>query len=400
MSRSDSLEAIWGVSAGSCQETSLRESMMNDRNLFKIETLVVAGVLTLCVSLALFAQDNPLAGNERIEFDPPREASIRQTTRVVVRGELLAVSRRVALIQLEGRSGQPGKQIPVNMKTISVLRTTDGEFHYTKGDDFGELVDFAVRLDGVSIADDRVAYGSDMGGDDVPAAVPNTPPPNRPPGAGPRSMRPAQTGNRPGGFGSGGFGNRGFGGNRVGSGRQPVGTVPGTGTQPGAMPAENTPTATPIGSGFGSAPASSGGTSDTSSDSSAGSGPTSTAPSEIIVCGNCMKDVAVTAANGEKCPHCGILWAEPIYVPPAPTTIAHNTAAPGQSGMGQPAAGASGVVRPGAVAQPGPQQLPPPPAAPAATGMQDFDLATMPIWMKAGLFFGALAVAWMLIQRR
>lgn len=372
---------------------------MSDRNLVRIESVVVAGALVLCLGLALFAQDSSIAGNERIEFDPPREVSVRQTTRVVVRGELLAVSRRVALIQLEGRGAELGKQIPVNMKTVSVLRTTDGEFQYTKGDDFAELVDFAVRLDGVTIADDRIAYGSTDNNVEFPGAAPNTPPPNRPPGAGPRAMRSTQPSGRPGGFGSGGFGNRGFGGSRPGTG-QPVGTVPGAGSSTTAMPAQGSTPSTPSSNGFGTPPANAGESSESSPAEPATSNAFSSGPTEIIVCGNCMKDVPVTAANGEKCPHCGILWAEPIYVPPATTAVAHNSAAPAQSGYGTTAQPAHGVVRPGAAAPQAPQQLPPPPAAPVGSGMQDFDLATMPIWMKAGLFFGALGIAYLLIQRR
>jgi hypothetical protein len=50
---------------------------------------------------------------------------------------------------------------------------------------------------------------------------------------------------------------------------------------------------------------------------------------------------------------------------------------------------ANGAVNPG-----GPVQLPPPPppSPVASTGPQEFDLATVPLWMKATFFFGSIGL--------
>lgn len=133
--------------------------------------------------------------------------------------------------------------------------------------------------------------------------------------------------------------------------------------------------------------------------------PVSTAPAPLseatvtVVCGNCEKEVSVTAANGQKCPHCGIIWDEPIVFPAAPPSpvvgtdevsgfdFAGEDAAMVQPD-GAPRAPARQQQAAGNQVQGDPMQIAPPPAY--SDMPQEMNLATLPLWMKAVLFFGAL----------
>ncbi len=103
-------------------------------------------------------------------------------------------------------------------------------------------------------------------------------------------------------------------------------------------------------------------------------------PGMIVICDNCQKEVHTSAEHGQKCPHCGIEWSLDL---PQSAYTEKAIAAGGNAG---PANGIN--QRPVDPLNRIPQAAPPaglpPPAAPVA---QEFNMANIPVWMKAGLFF-------------
>ena len=151
-----------------------------------------------------------------------------------------------------------------------------------------------------------------------------------------------------------------------------------------------------------------------------------------VTCTNCEKEVPESSASGEKCPHCGILW---LVDSPAPAQTAPGSAE-GSGGMSREGAatsedpfgtdrgrmdpfGAAGertIDEAGGGAQaeahgPGrerpanepraPRRLEVPPVPPAASEVQqEMTLSTMPLWMKAAFFFGAIGAGYYMLFYR
>lgn len=118
---------------------------------------------------------------------------------------------------------------------------------------------------------------------------------------------------------------------------------------------------------------------------------------ETVICGNCNKEVAVTAENGQKCPHCGTIWDEPLVLPAMPAAVASAPEGAGPGETSAPPGGAHPVRAQPAQGQPMPAQgavqnvaVP----VPDNQVYQEMNLATLPLWMKALLFFGCLGVCY------
>lgn len=119
---------------------------------------------------------------------------------------------------------------------------------------------------------------------------------------------------------------------------------------------------------------------------------------ETVICGNCNKEVRVSSKHGQKCPHCGIEWALPVAIPKVAATPAPgDTAEAAGDAMGE--ARPAGRVQHGQAAQPQggphPANVPPPPA-PNMGLPEDMNFANLPLWMKASLFIGSIAVMYYL----
>lgn len=114
-----------------------------------------------------------------------------------------------------------------------------------------------------------------------------------------------------------------------------------------------------------------------------------------ITCGNCRKDVSLTAQSGQQCPHCGILWDGPpiteeelarleqmkISQPDASGT---GLAMPSLAEAGQPVQNGARPANSGTV----PNVAPPPLTAHAPP--QPMNLQNLPLWMKVSVFFVCL----------
>jgi hypothetical protein len=128
---------------------------------------------------------------------------------------------------------------------------------------------------------------------------------------------------------------------------------------------------------------------------------------EIVICGECNKEVELTAKHGQKCPHCGIEWAIPVAIP----KVGNRPASPSSTDSGDATSTEPsldnhqvhgnvprGNANPGnaggnAAAPNAPRQLEVPNVpAPNMNQMQEMDLANIPLWMKAALFLGAIAM--------
>lgn len=127
---------------------------------------------------------------------------------------------------------------------------------------------------------------------------------------------------------------------------------------------------------------------------------------EIVICGECNKEVELTSKHGQKCPHCGIEWAIPVAIPKVGSQPASrpNGASEGEvpGGPSLEANHIHGAVPRGnahagdageQAAPRAPRQLEVP-DVPASNmnQMQEMDFANIPLWMKAALFFGSVAV--------
>lgn len=341
---------------------------------------IAAAVLLSTCALAQGVEE----GFERIQFDPPREAALRVQSSAT-RGLLIWITREKVCVQT-GTGTSRERKVEIPLKNASTIRTNDGEFQYRGGDEFKRLSEYAARLDGVTIGDAREALVTDgsalrqVYGLDSPSTISGDAV-NRPP-AGGFSSSGAASGSAPGGFAnSGGFG----------------GTSSAT-TPPAVDVSSQVPaTATPLPSGYSSQVV----TTTTQSASPAPPQiPSSSSPvrafaraGEIVTCSVCRKDVAYDASYGQKCPHCGTIWVLDSGIdvnaplPAQQSNIAQSqrpfAGDAGQMQAGQPVQGGGVEQRPdGRI-----QLTPPPPVnVTSVSGPAEFDLATMPVWMKAAFF--------------
>jgi hypothetical protein len=118
----------------------------------------------------------------------------------------------------------------------------------------------------------------------------------------------------------------------------------------------------------------------------------------LVTCGACGKEVAVTAANGQKCPHCGVIWDEPIEFPKAPLPV-QATSLTNAAGGGLPPVAQNMPVPAQEGSAPVEQPLGPPPV-PDNSVPQEMNMANLPLWMKATLFFGASAACYYVLFYR
>ena len=298
------------------------------------------------------------AQDQRILFQSRPDVTLRQKNRLVVRGALISVDEKQAAVVVPVAGGYGTRVVNVGLDKIVRLRTTDGRFQLKPSDDFAGIAAAAAQLPDVTIV--RVdADGNPIDIDDPEDS--------------------SDAGNT-GGFGSpplvnGGFGqpsaNGGFGA-ATPSEAPPFSPV--ANPDSSVQPIPNTPP---------------GGTSPLSLDD----------PTETVICGNCNQEVAVTAEYGQKCPHCGIEWAIPVAVP--------VTSSPQQIAAGSPIDAPPELARELPGGQPigladGAQNVPagvPPPSLQAP--QVPMTAATLPVWMKAAFFFGAIgAVYYVMFYRR
>jgi hypothetical protein len=137
----------------------------------------------------------------------------------------------------------------------------------------------------------------------------------------------------------------------------------------------------------------------TNAEAGEGTAPTTGNNGGTSVCANCGKEIPPTLQNGERCPHCQIIFWDPnrpIGSPP------HATGSAAGSNAGPP----STVTQPGANVQyptgsgTGTAVAAPPPAASVPRTSVGNSLSNAPMWMKVGLFAGMLGIGWLLLQRR
>jgi len=277
--------------------------------------------------LFLIALPLQLQAASRVTFQERPTVAIRQTNRVVVRGELVSVDPNKVVLRTG--SGFTAKDVEIDVQTIVTLRSLDGEIQFKEGDGIDRFIGELSSRSDVDIEEVSVADRNETG---KPAPV------------------------------NGGFGAASNSGSST------------TGSNSSAMnPVLN--------GGFGPA-----------GSSNAANNPNSnTEERVIVVCDNCKKEVSVSAEYGQKCPHCGILWdvdapsSNHQQVPPdtagAYEAGGHANASPSDGGgRGRPVVAQSSQVPDGSA----------PPSihnAPAPVSMEN-----LPLWMKASIFFGCIAV--------
>ncbi len=291
-------------------------------------------LIALVAVSAAVAQDAPRKV-QQVTLSPPKEASIRQKSGPARVFTLISLTEEVVTIRTSA-----GKEVEIEMDKIKTIRTRDGEFDYSPEDEaFASLLRRANRISGVSIETvdvfdplERFAPGEEIPQspgrpDPDPAVVRNTPPPD--------------TGMP-----------------------EPVTSQPLVISTP-----EVTATPAPV-----MQP-------DDTDDPPAPPGTT------IYTCATCGKELPAGVRDGDKCPHCGIVFwnrATPAAVATAnsdgSTTTGYPEAAGNPTTSGAPANNAAPAT-----------------AAPSSSSV-NFD--EIPMWMKVGFFVGLLAIGWLLLQRR
>jgi hypothetical protein len=294
---------------------------------------------------AQFPADDGAREVDQITFSPQRSGSVLQATGNRLRCDLISMTADMVVV----RSGQRTHEI--EMEKVRSVRSTDGKFDYSPGDEsFESLLRRCRRIQGVTIGKLQVF-------DDL---EPVEAPPRNPDGQGvPDTPKPGEQGS-------------------------PVAQVGGasTSTNQGGNPRTDTNNTTTPGSG---AP-------DASADGDAAS----------ARCGNCLKAIPPTLQNGDRCPHCGVIfWDQRRPIASIGTTPAASSTGgnPGDgthpmltpSGGGAQYPAASGTAAPAGQA---------PVGGTPVTTVGGSSFSNMPLWMKVGLFVGMLAIAWLLIQRR
>jgi hypothetical protein len=301
-------------------------------------------IALLCIQPILVAQDLPVDAPRKVQqvtLSPPKDASIRQKSGPARTFTLISLTEESIKIRTSA-----GKEIEIEMDKIQTIRTRDGEFDYSPGEEtFASLLRRAARINGVSVETvdvydpiERIAPGEEeqprpvnrnqpetpvVANDDPPAANDTNPPP--PSTTAHSATPPAIT-------------------------DVPVG--------PEMTPAESGHTATPR--------------------------PGST----IYTCASCGHDLPAGLKDGDKCPHCGIVF----WSSGAPAATASNNGGNGGTGgypdaVGYPSSTATTPAGAPTTTTPG-------------TSPNNFNVADAPMWMKVGFFVGLLVIGWLLIQRR
>lgn len=304
---------------------------------FVADCLKWIATFAVMVSAAL-AQDAPRRV-QQVTFSPPKEVSIRQKTGPSRTFSLISLTEEVATIRTSA-----GKDVEIEMSRIKSIRTRDGDFDFSPEDEaFASLVRRAGRITGVTVETvevldpiERFAPGEEIPDDPVPQPRNSDPSPaivrnddTNPGPADPDRPRPVIV----------------------------------------ATPESTTdvqPEMTPEDAGDSPAPG-----------------------TTILTCATCGRELPAGVRDGDKCPHCGIVFWSRAPVPASGTPGTNNTGYPEASGYPT----ASGT--PDAAAAPATA-----PPSNVTTSSGGLNLETVPMWMKVGFFVGLIAIGWLLLQRR
>lgn len=265
---------------------------------------------------------------KRVTFHNQPSVSIRQTNRVLVRGELKSVDPKTVVIRVG--SGFTAKEVEIDVETISTLRTVDGDIQFKAADGIDSFISSLSSRSDVDITSVAVSTSN-----------PST--------ADPENSAPV----------NGGFGTASSSSN--------------------TSQATDSPAMNPVlNGGFGPS-----GTQN--STSSTGSAEPS-GQKVVVICDNCKKEVSVSAEYGQECPHCGILWdvGTPVVTMPnnrSNSQMANNSAPSDGGGGGGLQPVANRVQAPDGSAPPSIQNPPAP-----------ITMENLPLWMKASIFFGCIGV--------
>jgi hypothetical protein len=321
--------------------------------------LLVCAAAVASATVLVSAQDQSDDGThlvEQITFSPARSASVQQATGSRLRCDLISMTADKVIVRNNQRQNE------IEMGKVRSIRSTDGKFEYSPADEtFESLLRRCRRIQGVSVGQVRVF-------DELEPEGPDTANPTE----------PASTGT---------------------AGQPSATALPATGGAAG--PAATSP------SDSGTPPESA----DPSPTAAAPNAATAGPARRTSVCANCMKDIPPTLQNGDRCPHCNVIfWDASRPIAPAPAAAGHAAGIasgnPAGNATGRPSdpdsiltargpkafSTSTGNVTP--VTAPTTDT-----AAPATTTVGD-TFSSMPMWMKVGLFAGMLAIAWLLIQRR
>ena len=256
-------------------------------------------------------------------------------------------SRTFTLISLTAETATirtaAGKDVEIEMSKIRSIRTRDGDFDFSPEEEaFASLVRRANRISGVSVQTvdvydpiERFAPGEEIPSDPVP--------PRRNPDPAPSIVRNDDTNPGP---------------------ADPVLPQPLIVATPETT-TNVTPAMTPEDAGNPPPPG-----------------------TTIYTCATCNRDLPAGVRDGDKCPHCGIVFWNRAPAPAASGNSGGTNNAGGYpQATGYPTA--SGAADPAAS-----------PPSNITTSSGGLDLDSVPMWMKVGFFVGLIAIGWLLLQRR
>ena len=285
---------------------------------------------------AAVAQDAPRQV-QQVTFSPPKEVSIRQKTGPSRTFSLISLTEEVATIRTSA-----GKDVEIEMSRIKSIRTRDGDFDFSPGDEaFASLVRRAGRITGVTVETvevldpiERFAPGEEIPDDPVPQPRTTDPSPaivrNDDTTPGPAEpVRPSLTIVKP----------------------------ETTTDEPPEMTPEDSGDVPPPGA-------------------------------TIYTCATCGRELPAGVGDGDKCPHCGIVFWSRAPVP----AVAANAAGADTAGYPEATGYPTASGAPEAAATTPPSNV--------TTSSGGLNLDTVPMWMKVGFFVGLIAIGWLLLQRR
>lgn len=286
---------------------------------------------------------------QQVTLSPPKDASIRQKSGPARTFTLISLTEDSIKVRTSA-----GKEIEIEMDKIQTIRTRDGEFDYSPGEEtFASLLRRATRINGVMVETvdvydpiERIAPG-----EEEPEERP------RPANNGHRANPPAVAANND-------------------PGAEPGESV----TRPSTAHSAQVPSVTVEPSN--PEPVTSEPADATTSGHSENPAPGTT----IYTCATCGKELPPGIKDGEKCPHCGIVF----WSAGPPVAVAANSG-DNSGNSGYPAAT-------GYPTSAGNN----PASAPVATtpGVSTTSFSDVPMWMKVGFFVGLLVIGWLLLQRR
>lgn len=328
-----------------------------------------AGLLSFAAWMLLAG---PLPAEDLLEFKPPREATARLQDGGTTRGQLKSISASQIVIVLRDNTERE-----IALPKVRSVSANDKSFTYSPAqEDFSKLLERAQKIQGLFITRDAGTGTAATDDSGAGAGAPRGGAPNRIPNvyATAIGLAPEETPAPVNGT-SGFDAQRGFAG--VSLRAQPpapldtaaVASLQGaSGSVPSTTSVKTTPPAVPL---------------------------VIARPGEKIYCSNpdCGKEVP-SAKYGEKCPHCGIIWAAESSTDVIARTTPGNTGGPAASGNPFGAAPnqentAAAVTT--AASTPGGSEV---------TTSSGFSIDSVPWWGKIAGFAGLMFVLWFVAQRR